>query len=181
MSTANRYARPVEETQWDIAGTFDTTFKWEYTDGRPALLSLYEKGKNLQWNTNSRIDWSQDLDPENPQAALHYCGASTEGRKGLDWTLEGTGMKMSELADTLSCLIGNFTVVDRTGYTGTFDAHLRWTPGMGEVGANGPASPDDVNESIFTVLQEQLGLKLKAGRGPVEVLVIDHAERPSAN
>ncbi|MDX2166043.1 MAG: ferritin-like domain-containing protein [Deltaproteobacteria bacterium] len=67
MSTANRYARPVDEAQWDIAGSFDTTFKWEYADGRDGLLALYEKGKNLQWNTNQRIDWSQDLDPENPQ------------------------------------------------------------------------------------------------------------------
>lgn len=67
MSTANRYARPVDEAQWDIAGSFATTFKWEYADGRDGLLSLYEKGKNLQWNTNQRIDWSQDLDPENPQ------------------------------------------------------------------------------------------------------------------
>src|SRR4029077_14218870 len=49
------------------AGTFDTVFRWEYEDGRGALLTLYEKGKALQWNTNSRIDWSQDLDPENPQ------------------------------------------------------------------------------------------------------------------
>ncbi|MEO8605697.1 MAG: ferritin-like domain-containing protein, partial [bacterium] len=66
-STVNRYARPADEEQWNIAGAFDTTFNWEYADGRESLLSLYEKGKNLQWNTSTRIDWSQDLDPENPQ------------------------------------------------------------------------------------------------------------------
>ena len=67
MSTGSRYARPIDESQWNIGGKFDTVFKWEYADGRDALETLYEKGKNLQWNTNTRIDWSQDLDPENPQ------------------------------------------------------------------------------------------------------------------
>ncbi len=67
MSTQNRYARPVGEPQWAVPGQFETVFKWEYADCRDALATLYEKGKNLQWNTNSRIDWSQDLDPENPQ------------------------------------------------------------------------------------------------------------------
>jgi hypothetical protein len=67
MSTESRYARPIEEPSWSIPGKFDTVFKWEYADGRDALMGLYEKGKNQQWNTNVRIDWSQDLDPENPQ------------------------------------------------------------------------------------------------------------------
>ena len=42
-------------------------FAWEYEDGRSKLLNLYEKGKKLQWNAQERIDWSQDLDPENPE------------------------------------------------------------------------------------------------------------------
>jgi 1,2-phenylacetyl-CoA epoxidase catalytic subunit len=67
MSTQNRYAVPVDDTEWRIPGTFDTVFEWEYEDVRDSLSKLYEKGKNLQWNTNVRIDWSQDLDPENPQ------------------------------------------------------------------------------------------------------------------
>src|ERR1700758_2933018 len=67
MTTANRYAFPLDELQWDVPGSFDTTFKWEYEASREALLKLYEKGKTLQWNSNTRIDWSQDLDPENPQ------------------------------------------------------------------------------------------------------------------
>ncbi|MGH7790337.1 MAG: ferritin-like domain-containing protein [Candidatus Binatia bacterium] len=67
MATESRYARPTDEAEWKIAGQFDTVFKWEYTDGRDALTTLYEKGKTQQWNANTRIDWSQDLDPENPQ------------------------------------------------------------------------------------------------------------------
>src|SRR5262249_49111479 len=45
----------------------ETLFDWEYENTRDALRRLYEKGKNLQWNTNTRIDWTQDLDPENPE------------------------------------------------------------------------------------------------------------------
>jgi len=128
------------------------------------------------------------FDPDNPlpsvpgQTPPDYCGGSRLGRKGVDWTLDGTAMKLKELADTLSWLIGGRTIVDKTGFTGTFDAHLRWTPSIGEFGAGqAPSSPDDNNESIFTVLREQLGLELKPGRGPVEVLVVDRVEKPSPN
>ena len=67
MSTIDRYARPADGSNWNVSGTFDTTFRWEYEDGRESLLKLYEKGKEKQWNANTRIDWSQDLDPENPE------------------------------------------------------------------------------------------------------------------
>ncbi|HZR83662.1 MAG TPA: ferritin-like domain-containing protein [Candidatus Binatia bacterium] len=67
MSTADRYAFPAGESEWSIPGKFATVFEWEYENGRDALKTLYEKGKNLQWNASTRIDWSQDLDPENPQ------------------------------------------------------------------------------------------------------------------
>ena len=67
MTTADRYAIPVDQTGWTIPSQFDSLLRWEYDDGRDSLLNLYEKGKRLQWNANDRIDWSQDLDPENPQ------------------------------------------------------------------------------------------------------------------
>ena len=67
MTTNRRYAIPVEDSTWAVRNAFDTVFRWEYEDARDALVRLYEKAKNLQWNTNTRIDWSQDLDPENPQ------------------------------------------------------------------------------------------------------------------
>ena len=66
MSTMYRYALPVELTEWKFEGTVETRFTWEYDDGREALLQLYDKGKKNQWDAALRIDWSQDLDPENP-------------------------------------------------------------------------------------------------------------------
>ena len=66
MATLDRYPEPLEATQWDRDQRFETTFAWEYDDGRDKLLNLYRKGKKLQWDAAERIDWSQDLDPENP-------------------------------------------------------------------------------------------------------------------
>jgi uncharacterized protein (TIGR03435 family) len=118
-----------------------------------------------------------------PPPLPNYCGSSRIGRRGLDWALDGTGMSMADLSGTLSLLIGGRTVIDKTGYTGTFDAHLQWTPGLGEPGEFDAPAPADgaIGPSIFSVLREQLGLRLKAATGPVDVLVIDHVERPSAN
>jgi hypothetical protein len=66
MATLDRYPEPLDARHWDRAQRFDTTFTWEYDDGRDKLLNLYRKGKKLQWDAADRIDWSQDLDPENP-------------------------------------------------------------------------------------------------------------------
>src|SRR5690348_11994374 len=67
MATIDRYAAPVEGDRWDVAQDFATTFRWEYADGRSDLLKLYAKGKQRQWDADARIDWSLDLDPENPE------------------------------------------------------------------------------------------------------------------
>jgi uncharacterized protein (TIGR03435 family) len=78
-----------------------------------------------------------------------------------------TGMFASQLAGRV---LGR-PVLDRTGIAGEFDIDLQWTP---------DENPDG-GPSIFTALQEQLGLKLEAQKGSIDVLVIDHIEKPSAN
>jgi bla regulator protein BlaR1 len=67
------------------------------------------------------------------------------------------------------------TVIDKTGLTGAYDLHLQWAPDL--TGAPG----SDTFPSIFTALQEQLGLKLQPNKGPVKTLIVDHLERPSEN
>ena len=66
MSTELRYALPVDQTNWVVNGQTETVLRWEYEDGRDTLLTLYDKGKKGQWDAAERIDWGQDLDPENP-------------------------------------------------------------------------------------------------------------------
>ena len=67
MTTANRYALPIDGLEWIVPESFESCFKWEYEDGSDALHRLYEKGKKQQWNASNRLDWSLDLDPENPE------------------------------------------------------------------------------------------------------------------
>jgi uncharacterized protein (TIGR03435 family) len=81
----------------------------------------------------------------------------------------------------------NMPVTDKTGLTGLYDIDLKWTPDpsrpdFGDVHnpADQPA-PDPNRPEIFTAIREQLGLELKAEKGPIDVLVIEQVERPSAN
>ena len=67
MSTESHYVSKLDTLDWQVAQEFETNFRWEYDDGRESLLNLYRKGKRQQWDAAERIDWSQDLDPENPQ------------------------------------------------------------------------------------------------------------------
>ena len=81
---------------------------------------------------------------------------------------------MDELAGQLSSYVGRY-VTDRTGMTGKYAIDLSFAP------FDPGASADDAGPSIFQALQDQAGLKLEPTRGPVVVLVIDHAERPQPN
>ena len=66
MATEFRYTIPIEQTSWSVDSSAETRFTWEYEDGRDKLLTLYDKGKKQQWDAAERIDWSTDLDPDNP-------------------------------------------------------------------------------------------------------------------
>ena len=66
------YTLPVEQTQWNIGSDSTTVFNWEYDETRDRLLNLYEKGKEKQWNTNTRLDWSIDVDPGSPDNGPDY-------------------------------------------------------------------------------------------------------------
>jgi uncharacterized protein (TIGR03435 family) len=100
--------------------------------------------------------------------------------------VEARGMTMALVTSGLARLMPNVgrPVVDRTGLTGSFDIELTWMPDQPVVTTmpNVPMPAIDPDApSLFTALQEQLGLKLDAQRGPVQVLVIDHADPPTGN
>ena len=88
------------------------------------------------------------------------------------------------LAEELSKRLGR-VVVDKTGIQGRYDILLNWTPDDGAApaanGGGGSTAATDSGPSIFTAIQEQLGLKLGSQKGPVQVLVIDSIDMPSAN
>ena len=91
---------------------------------------------------------------------------------GVTLHYQGSGIDSGEFARWLSPYLGR-TVIDRTGLTGDFDIDLAFS-----LGGN-PGAAVDETVSIFAALQEQLGLKVDADRGPVEVLIIDSAEMPT--
>ena len=106
-------------------------------------------------------------------------------------SVTGQGIPIENLARLLSQQLGR-KVEDKTALTSKYDFTLKWTPdesqgamfkgpGPGPQDAASRPPPDASGPSIFTALQEQLGLKLESQRGPVEILVIDHAEQPSEN
>ena len=97
----------------------------------------------------------------------------------LNRTLDGRGVTMEMLAGNLSRSYNSSlgrNVVNSTGLSGTFDLHLTWT-----VDALSASPADMTGLSIRGALQEQLGLKLESARGAVDVIVVDHIEKPSAN
>lgn len=107
--------------------------------------------------------------------------SKSDGRKvsGSYGKLVLEGLTTDGIARELAKVVGR-VVVDKTGISGRFDVTLLWTPDQGPAKVNGEPIPDPP-PSIFTAVQEQLGLKLESQKGPVQVLVVDHVELPTAN
>jgi bla regulator protein BlaR1 len=114
-----------------------------------------------------------------------------EGQQGMRLNrgqLTGMVAPMEMLATVLSSQLGR-PVLDKTELTGKYDFKLEWTPDVGEGGGPlGPKNPGDEpppaspdGPTLFTALQEQLGLKLESQKGPIEMIVIDRVEKPSEN
>jgi uncharacterized protein (TIGR03435 family) len=93
-------------------------------------------------------------------------------------TMTVTGCTMTTLAIRLSAVLKR-PVVDMTGDSRSFDFSLQWTPD--EMKTGGESAPASDRPSLFTVLQEQVGVKLESRKVPVDVLVVDRAEMPSEN
>ena len=66
MSAEFRYVMPVEQTQWRIPASGEVSFTWDYDARSTELLQLYSKGKQQQWDADTRIDWSLEVDPDDP-------------------------------------------------------------------------------------------------------------------
>lgn len=114
-------------------------------------------------------------------------GTEHSGISSHNGSMTGTHSPASQLAASLSRLTGRL-VIDTTGLEGPFDWKMEWTPDSGSLKPSVPGSnpssasiPDVSGPSLFTALQEQLGLKLESHRAPGLLLVIERAEKPSAN
>jgi uncharacterized protein (TIGR03435 family) len=205
----------VGEPVWANSERYDVTAKTEnnasFEQMRPMLRSLLAERFNLALHKGTKELPVYELtaakggpkteaascvnrDPDGPPLPLgsKVCGGVTSRMFRPDSSrLEGFGVPMSKLVEVLADRIGR-TVVDKTGFSGTFNFQLDFSPDDAASNPKSPPTPDAGPErpipgtnvqapTIFAALQEQLGLRLQAGKGQVEVLVIDHVQRPSSN
>jgi uncharacterized protein (TIGR03435 family) len=125
-------------------------------------------------------------------ARLILCGSQSVEVTAGRLVVEINGASLKDIASgVVSDQLGR-PIVDKTGLTGLFDVHLEFAPdlsatpqvasrGVPVEPGNSPSATDSGVPSIFTAMVEQLGLKLESAKGPVDVIVIDRAERPSEN
>ena len=166
-----------------LADRFKLTIRKESKDA-PIYALVVAKGgpkiKELPPEVKTPGEDPKEM-PDKPDPKRPMRGGMRMGRGEIN----SMGIKLSFLADNLSGQVGR-KVIDQTGLKGDYTFELKWTPdesqGQGFKGpGDGPPPPDANGPSIFTALQEQLGLKLESQKGPVDLLVIDHAEKASEN
>lgn len=151
-------------------------------------LILHPDTRDLEFHTlvvaenGPKLQQSKAGDPDpneikGPDGQAHRAARLFRMGKG---ELTAQNVRMAEFVRLLSQQLGG-TVVDKTGLTGSYDFTLQWKPAeSGQQSEDTPQS-DSSEPSIFTAIQEQLGLKLESQKGPVQTLVIDHVEKPSEN
>jgi len=163
----------------------------ETREGPVYLLTLAKNGPKLH-ATKEGACVIADINhpPETANALTPVCGKPKISKGDANVTVDIPGATIANLCAQLSMVMDR-EVIDRTGIAGRFDIHLEVTPADLQpkyvagrtVDQQGQPTGDDqdAGPSISTALQQQLGLKLEKGRGPVQVIVVDHIERPADN
>jgi uncharacterized protein (TIGR03435 family) len=173
---------------YDVEGAFSGTKPPTDLQCRVALQKLLVERFGLKFHHESREMSAYVLTAPRGSTKLTRSDPKVDTEQQLMFsrttgkTMHGTGRDVSlrDFAAEIQRLTLNRPLVDRTGITGTFDIDLEFTwedpnsLGMAEL-------PDNAPPNLLTALNEQLGLKLQTAKTPVDVLVIDHAEPPSAN
>jgi len=134
-------------------------------------LEVSRAGTKLKQSNAPKFDKAEARDHPD----IKYSGTTMSG----PGYFTAYGISMSQLADNLTYVVDH-TVMDKTGLSGTYDVQLKFARGE-DTASSKPDNGADPAPSIFTALEEQLGLKLQSTKGPVDTLVIDHIEKPSEN
>ncbi len=183
----------LTERRFDINAKFDVSaFKNPTLEQRRAMLqrlladrcklAVHHEPKKFPLYALVIAKQASKLQESKPEAAIRSSiyGQMCSIAHASAGHLEMKGCSLSALASHLTGAtrvdLGR-TIVDQTGLTSHYDIDLSWTPDR----TPGSNTPDSGGPSIFTALEEQLGLKLKAIAGPLDTIVIDHVEMPSQN
>ncbi len=172
---------------------FQLRYHRETKEGAVYLITSAKNGSRLQ--AAHCVSFDPNNLPKQIGMSDQERGRQCGGISRSSGTLDGNGMSIEDatgpafqsLTGQLSLVLDR-PVINRTGLSGRFDVHLRWNADQAlsapqnETGnPNASPSSDQIGPSIFTAIQEQLGLKLEAGKGPVDNFVVDHVEKPSEN
>jgi len=171
----------LDKERFDLAAVTGTPIDLNRTTLPPYLQSMFADRFHLKFHRDTRESpvYSLVVAKGGPKLTPH------SGEALLGGTQPGTGVHsragkasvnakrttMKRLAEVLGQQTDRF-VIDHTGLSGEYDFDLKWSTDL---------TADAEDPSIFTAIQEQLGLKLEPAKGPVEVIVIDSVERPSEN
>lgn len=171
----------MEMLQPLLEDRFGLKFHHETRDMPVYLLEVSKGGSKLKLTDVATADGRGDLNMPRMMLSIG--------------SVDAKGAQMDMLAHALSGQVGR-TIIDKTGLTGRYDFSLHFTPenmpprmgpgpgahpDRGQPGSDAPPPPDTSGPDVFTAIQEQLGLKLVSEKGPVDVIVIDHIDKPSEN
>jgi uncharacterized protein (TIGR03435 family) len=166
----------VTSDQFDVTATTGTSKDLSDIELEPYFESLLAERFHLRYHreTKEMQVYALGVAKTGPKLTAH-AGAgdsSTNINNGPAKTsMKSTNISMKGFAGTLGRRLDRI-VIDNTGLTGGYDLTLEWAPNP---------SADSTEPSLFTALQEQLGLKLESTKAPVELIVIDSIEKPSEN
>jgi uncharacterized protein (TIGR03435 family) len=153
-----------------LADRFQLTFHREQKEMRYYALTAAKGGAKLKESTVS-----PDATPAGPPPLIFVVSP-------VVIRLPGRSVTTHDLASVLQRAALDYPVVDKTGLSGRYDFDLQFTPDESLFGgAVGKGTDESDKPTLFAALTQELGLRLEAARGPVEVLVIDRAVRPSEN
>jgi uncharacterized protein (TIGR03435 family) len=166
----------IDTDAFDIQAKADTALHLTRDEVRPCLRAMLADRFQLAVHreTKQGAVYSLTVAKNGPKFKEHTgpgqpgIGVSTDSGKA---TIIGTNITMAALAEYLSGQAGR-PVLNNTGLAGAYDIRVEWATDQ-------TANPSEA--SIFTAIQEQLGLKIAATRGPIETIIVDRVERPSEN
>lgn len=166
----------IDSERYDIAAKTASAQKLSFEDLKSLLRALLADRFSMRSHleTKEGIVYTLRIGKDGSRLTRHDDGTGTKARASCGHLLGGR-VTTAVLATKLSRQLEH-DVTDETGLPGKYDFQLDWTP---DAGACPGATADQ--PSIFTAVQQQLGLRLESAKGPVEILVVDHIQAPSEN
>jgi uncharacterized protein (TIGR03435 family) len=165
----------LDTEMYDIQATTGTAEQISPESLKPLLQSLIAErfALKVHWETRESTVYALLVDKGGPKFhASTGEQANMDTQKGPERVaMKGTAQTMAVLTSNLGNQLGRFAV-DKTGLSGVWDFTLSW---------DRQTTADSTGPSLFTALREQLGLRLEAQKGPVQILVIDRADHASEN